>query len=83
MVKAMLTFRKWNPSRTKMDNLEGAFLIQTMFNSFLPFIGGITFVLYSQTLTGFVLSLMLVLLPFVFELNVIPVEEKENVPIQN
>jgi hypothetical protein len=81
MVKAMLTFRKWNPSKLTMDNAEGAFLIQTMFNSFLPFIGGITFVLYSGYLSGFILSLMLVLLPFVFELNVVPVEE--NVLSQN
>lgn len=81
MVKAMLTFRKWDLKKTKLDNTEGAFLIQTAFNSLLPFIGGISFILYSSTITGLVLSLMLVLLPFAFELNVIPVED--NVPSAN
>lgn len=79
----MLTFRKWNTSNMKMDNLEGAFLIQTMFNSFLPFIGGIAFILYSSSITGFILSLLLVLLPFAFELNVIPAEEDKNVLTAN
>lgn len=65
-MEARLIWRNWSLKKSPLRD-EGAFLIQTVFNTFLPFLGGICVV------TGqFYLGVVLVGIPLAFQLSVIP-----------